>query len=86
MHGLFPFSVAIFATLFMRIVVVRKERKMTTTDKIRIAMTGGFLAIIGGIYAFYAKRMDERIEAGIQEHIRILSSRVDSLETEETDE
>ena len=70
----------------MRIVVVRKEKKMTTADKILIAMTGGFLAIVGGIYAFYAKCINERSEAEFQAYMRDLSSRVDSLETEEADE
>lgn len=59
---------------------------MTTTDKIVIAMTGGFMAIAVGIYAFYARRIDKRSEAEFQEYMRNLKSRVDSLETEETDE
>lgn len=85
MHRLFPFCRDIYST-FYETVVVRKEIIMTTESKIVIAMAGGFMAIATGIYAFVAKRIDTRSEAEFQAYMRNLETRVDSLETEETDE
>lgn len=86
MHRLFPFCRDSFNISYENGSRYERRKKMTTENKITIAMTGVFMAICAGINAFYARRIDKRSEAEFQAYMRNLETRVDNLESDEIDE